>query len=71
MRPEPILVKSLSHIMNKWKKEQNYSFVCEQLKSIRQDLIVSYIERFCLFLQQCLNSCSCDGKIILEITNIP
>ena len=41
VRPESILAKSLSHIMNKWKKEQNYTFVCEQLKSIRQDLIVS------------------------------
>lgn len=54
VRPESILVKSLSHIMNKWKKEQNYTFVCEQLKSIRQDLIIQNINNaFAVKVYEC------------------
>lgn len=54
VRPEPILVKSLSHIMNKWKQEQNYTFVCEQLKSIRQDLTIQNIKNgFAVKVYEC------------------
>lgn len=54
VRPEHILVKSLSHIMNKWKTEQNYTFVCEQLKSIRQDLTIQNIQNtFAVKVYEC------------------
>ncbi|KAI1000637.1 hypothetical protein K3495_g7559 [Podosphaera aphanis] len=43
VRPEPILRLSLDLIKKKWKKEGNYSYVCDQFKSLRQDLTVQRI----------------------------
>jgi len=44
VRPLPVLEKALSHIRNKWKQEHNYSYACEQLKSLRQDLTVQHVQ---------------------------
>jgi len=44
VRAEVVLVKSLENVMMKWKRDQNYAFVCEQLKSIRQDLTIQAIK---------------------------
>ncbi|XP_069123369.1 leukocyte receptor cluster member 8 homolog [Argopecten irradians] len=40
IRPLEILRKSLDHVKECWKKKNKYHFVCEQFKSIRQDLTV-------------------------------
>ncbi|KAI7601593.1 hypothetical protein KC319_g22445, partial [Hortaea werneckii] len=43
VRPLPVLEKALTHIRSKWKKEHNYNYTCDQLKSLRQDLTVQHI----------------------------
>lgn len=44
VRPESVLKKSLDFVLNKYNETRNYRYICEQLKSIRQDLSVQYIE---------------------------
>ena len=44
VRPLPVLEKALDLIRKKWKKEHNYSYACDQLKSLRQDLTVQHIK---------------------------
>lgn len=43
VRPEHVLHKTLDLLKKKWKKEQNYSYICDQFKSLRQDLTVQRI----------------------------
>ncbi|KAL2066030.1 hypothetical protein VTL71DRAFT_2101 [Oculimacula yallundae] len=44
VRPEPILRQTLDLLKKKWKKEGNYSYICDQFKSMRQDLTVQRIK---------------------------
>lgn len=43
VRPEPVLRQTLDLLKKKWKKENNYSYICDQFKSMRQDLTVQRI----------------------------
>ncbi|KAI0159174.1 SAC3/GANP/Nin1/mts3/eIF-3 p25 family-domain-containing protein [Pestalotiopsis sp. NC0098] len=43
VRPEHILHQTLDLLKEKWKKEQNYNYICDQFKSLRQDLTVQRI----------------------------
>lgn len=43
VRPEPVLRQTLDLLKKKWKKEGNYSYICDQFKSMRQDLTVQRI----------------------------
>lgn len=43
VRPESILVKSLRYCLEKWKRENDYRFIEEQFRSIRQDMTVQGI----------------------------
>ena len=44
VRPLPVLEKTLELLKKKWKKENNYSYICDQFKSMRQDLTVQHIK---------------------------
>lgn len=44
VRPEHILRQTLELLKKKWKKEGNYSYICDQFKSMRQDLTVQRIK---------------------------
>ncbi|KAI9268704.1 SAC3/GANP/Nin1/mts3/eIF-3 p25 family-domain-containing protein [Sporodiniella umbellata] len=44
VRPLEVLKKTFSLLRKKWKREENYSYICEQFKSMRQDLTVQRIQ---------------------------
>lgn len=44
VRTEDVLILALENVKKKWAEERNYSWACDQFKSIRQDLTVSYIK---------------------------
>uniref|UniRef100_A0A060T3N9 ARAD1C38742p n=1 Tax=Blastobotrys adeninivorans TaxID=409370 RepID=A0A060T3N9_BLAAD len=44
VRPLPVLRQTLELLKKKWKQEQNYAYICDQFKSLRQDLTVQHIQ---------------------------
>lgn len=44
VRPLPILMKAFELVKMKWRTERNYSYTCDQFKSLRQDLTVQHIK---------------------------
>ncbi|KID92043.1 SAC3/GANP domain protein [Metarhizium guizhouense ARSEF 977] len=44
VRPVHILRQTLDLLKKKWRKEGNYSYICDQFKSMRQDLTVQRIK---------------------------
>jgi hypothetical protein len=44
VRPLHILKKTLAFLKKKWKEENDYSYICDQFKSLRQDLTVQRIK---------------------------
>lgn len=40
VRPLAVLRQTLEHLKRKWRSENNYAWVCDQFKSLRQDLTV-------------------------------
>lgn len=44
VRPERILQQTLDLLKRKWRKEGNYGYICDQFKSMRQDLTVQHIK---------------------------
>lgn len=43
VRPLSVLRKALDLLKKKWRSENNYNYVCDQFKSMRQDLTVQHI----------------------------
>ncbi len=44
VRPLHVLKKTLSMLVEKWKADKNYNYICNQFKSLRQDLTVQHIK---------------------------
>jgi hypothetical protein len=44
VRPLHILEKTLAMLTKKWRAEKNYNYICNQFKSLRQDLTVQHIK---------------------------
>ncbi|WFD43488.1 hypothetical protein MPSI1_002150 [Malassezia psittaci] len=44
VRPLSTLQKTLSFLLEKWHTEHNYAYICDQFKSVRQDLTVQRIK---------------------------
>ncbi|VDK22275.1 unnamed protein product [Taenia asiatica] len=44
VRPPDVLKKAVAHVKQRWKERGDYLWVCEQFKSIRQDLTVQRIQ---------------------------
>ena len=44
VRPLPILKKTLALLKQKWRNEGDYNYICDQFKSMRQDLTVQRIK---------------------------
>jgi hypothetical protein len=44
VRPLHILEQTLAMLRQKWKAEKNYNYICNQFKSLRQDLTVQHIK---------------------------
>lgn len=44
VRPLVVLQRAFDLVMEKWVREHNYSYFCDQFKSIRQDLTVQHIQ---------------------------
>lgn len=44
VRPLHILKQTLELLKKKWREEQNYAYICDQFKSLRQDLTVQHIQ---------------------------
>lgn len=44
VRPLEILRKTLDHLKKKWRTDANYTYICDQFKSLRQDLTVQHIK---------------------------
>lgn len=43
VRPLHVLERTLDLLVSKWKNEHNYNYICDQFKSLRQDLTVQHI----------------------------
>ncbi|KAI1381832.1 SAC3/GANP/Nin1/mts3/eIF-3 p25 family-domain-containing protein [Hypoxylon crocopeplum] len=43
VRPERVLHQTLELLKKKWRKDGNYNYICDQFKSLRQDLTVQRI----------------------------
>lgn len=44
VRPLDVCKKTLEHLKSKWRSENNYNWICDQFKSLRQDLTVQRIK---------------------------
>ncbi|CAJ0765440.1 24453_t:CDS:10 [Entrophospora sp. SA101] len=44
VRPLRVLKKTIEVLKNKWAEEKNYTYICDQFKSLRQDLTVQHIQ---------------------------
>ena len=43
VRPVPVLRETLDLLKKKWRAEKNYGYICNQFKSLRQDLTVQHV----------------------------
>ncbi|KAF2196072.1 hypothetical protein GQ43DRAFT_278521 [Delitschia confertaspora ATCC 74209] len=54
VRPQHVLEKTLLLLKEKWKQEKNYNYICDQFKSLRQDLTVQHIKNaFTVSVYEC------------------
>jgi hypothetical protein len=44
VRPQHVLERTLDLLKRKWRQDADYSYICDQFKSMRQDLMVQHIK---------------------------
>ncbi|KAG8631998.1 hypothetical protein KVT40_001138 [Elsinoe batatas] len=44
VRPLEVLKRTIDLLVTKWKQDHNYTYICDQFKSMRQDLTVQHIK---------------------------
>jgi hypothetical protein len=44
VRPQHVLERTLAFLKAKWKQDRDYNYICDQFKSMRQDLTVQHIK---------------------------
>jgi len=44
IRPLPVLQETFAELKRRWRNESNYPWICDQFKSLRQDLTVGNLD---------------------------
>lgn len=62
IRPLGVLKLTLELLKKKWRQENNYGYICDQFKSMRQDLTVSFFSRVLELVERFADNVDCVSR---------